>query len=62
VGGKGRRYKVKISLLQEIEAHRVAIKMYLGEIVWGGMDCVDLAFDRNQWKALVNAAMQFRFP
>jgi hypothetical protein len=29
-------------------------KMNLREIGWGGMDLIDLAQDRNQWRALVN--------
>jgi hypothetical protein len=35
-------------------------KMYLGEIRWGGMEWIDLDEDRDQWKSLVNAAMNFR--
>jgi hypothetical protein len=30
------------------------IKMDLGEIGWHGMDWIDLAQDRSQWRALVN--------
>jgi hypothetical protein len=30
------------------------IKMGLREIGWGGMDWIDLAEDRDQWRALVN--------
>jgi hypothetical protein len=26
--------------------------MYLREIGWVGMDCIDLAQDRDQWRAL----------
>jgi hypothetical protein len=33
------------------------IKMDLGEIGWGGMDWINLAQDREQWRALVNTAM-----
>jgi hypothetical protein len=38
------------------------IKMDLTETLWGGMDWVDLAQDRDQWKALVNTVMNLRFP
>jgi hypothetical protein len=30
------------------------IRMDLGEIGWDGVDWIDLAKDRNQWRALVN--------
>jgi hypothetical protein len=38
------------------------IKMDLGEIGWDGVDWIDLAQDRNQWRALVNAVMNFQVP
>jgi hypothetical protein len=38
----------------------VIIKMDNGEIGWGGMNWIDLAQDRNQWKAVVNAVMNLR--
>jgi hypothetical protein len=38
------------------------IKMDLREIVWDGMDWIDLAQDRDHWKALVNTAINFRVP
>jgi hypothetical protein len=38
------------------------IKMDLREIGWDGMDWIDLAQNRDQWRALVNAVMNFRFP
>jgi hypothetical protein len=36
------------------------IKMYLREIGWGGMDWIDLAQDRDQWRALVNMVMNLQ--
>jgi hypothetical protein len=36
--------------------------MDLREIGWGGMDWINLAQDRDQWRALVNTAMKFRVP
>jgi hypothetical protein len=38
------------------------IKMHLREIRWGGMDWIDLAQDREQWKALVNTVMKTLVP
>jgi hypothetical protein len=29
---------------------------------WEGMDWIDLALDRDRWRALVNAVMNVRFP
>jgi hypothetical protein len=36
--------------------------MDLREIEWDGMDWIDLARDRDQWRALVNTAMYLRVP
>jgi hypothetical protein len=38
------------------------IKIDLGEIGWDGMDWIDLAQDRNHWRALVNTVMNLRVP
>jgi hypothetical protein len=38
------------------------IKMDPREIGWDGMDCIDLAQDRDQWRALVNTVMNLRVP
>jgi hypothetical protein len=38
------------------------IKMDLVEIGWGGMVWIDLAQDRNTWRALVNTVMNFQVP
>jgi hypothetical protein len=38
------------------------IKMDLRKIGWGVMDWIDLAQDRDQWRALVNAVMKLRVP
>jgi hypothetical protein len=35
------------------------IKMDLREIRWDDMDWIDLAQDRDQWRALVNKVMNF---
>jgi hypothetical protein len=38
------------------------IKVNLREIQWGGMDWIDLAQDRDHWRALVNTVMKLRVP
>jgi hypothetical protein len=38
------------------------IKMELREIGWDGMDWIDLAQDRDQWRALVRAVTNLRVP
>jgi hypothetical protein len=38
------------------------IKIDLKEIGWGSMDWIDLAQDRNKWRALVNTVMDLRVP
>jgi hypothetical protein len=38
------------------------IKMDLRETKWSGMGRIDLAQDRDKWRALVNTVMNFRVP
>jgi hypothetical protein len=38
------------------------IKMVLQEVGWGGMDWIDMAQDRDRWRALVSAVMNLRVP
>jgi hypothetical protein len=44
--------------------HRWAdnIKMDLGEVVWGDVDWIGLAKDRNRWRAVVNPVLNLRVP
>jgi hypothetical protein len=38
------------------------IKINLREIGWDGMDWIELAQDRDQWRDLVNTVMNLRVP
>jgi hypothetical protein len=38
------------------------IKMGFREIGWGGVDWIDLAQDKDQWRVLVNTVMNLRVP
>jgi hypothetical protein len=38
------------------------IKMDLREIGWDGRDWIELAQDRDQWRALLNTVMNLRVP
>jgi len=36
--------------------------LYLQELGWGGMDRIELAQDRDRWRALLNAVMNLQGP
>jgi hypothetical protein len=38
------------------------IKMDLREIRWDGVDWIDMAQDRDQWRALENTVLNLRVP
>jgi hypothetical protein len=38
------------------------IKVHLQNVGWGGPDCIDLAQDRDRWRAVVNGILNFRVP
>jgi hypothetical protein len=38
------------------------IKLGLREIVWGGINWIDLAQNRDKWRTLVNTIMNLRVP
>jgi hypothetical protein len=39
-----------------------SIKIDLQEVGCEGMDCIDVAEDRDRWRALVNTVMYLRVP
>jgi hypothetical protein len=39
-----------------------SIKIDVTEIGWDGMNWIDLAQNRDQWRALMNTLMNLRFP
>jgi hypothetical protein len=36
--------------------------MVLREVEWGGMESIDVAENRDRWRAFVMAVMNFRVP
>jgi hypothetical protein len=38
------------------------VRMEVRDTGWGAMDWIDLAWDGDQWRALVNAVMNLRVP
>jgi hypothetical protein len=38
------------------------ILKWILEIVWAGVDWIDIAQDRDQWRALVNTILNLRVP
>jgi hypothetical protein len=38
------------------------IRMDLGEVGWGDVDWIDLAHDRDRWRAVVNSVLNLRVP
>jgi hypothetical protein len=48
------------SLARLIHRYEDNIKMHFRYILWDSMDWIYLALDRDQWRALVNTAMNLR--
>jgi hypothetical protein len=45
-----------------IHIYIVCVCVDLGEVGWDGRDWIDLAQNRNRWRAHVNAVMNLRVP
>ena len=56
------RLDVKIPLGRPRRIWEDNIKMDLQEAGWTGMDWIDLAQNRDKWRAVVNAVMNLRAP
>ena len=69
VRGRGDAYRV---LVEKPEGRRPLgiprsrlednIKMGVCEVGWGSVDWINLAQDRDRWRAVVNAVMNLRVP
>jgi hypothetical protein len=65
MGEKRNAYRILVGKLEgKRPRHRWVdnIKMDLRETGWDGMDWIDLAKDRDQWRALLNTVMNLRVP
>jgi hypothetical protein len=67
MGVKRKPYRILVGMPERrrpLGRHRMVnnIKIKLREIGWGGVDWIDLAEDRDQWRALVKILMNLWVP
>jgi hypothetical protein len=63
MGDKRNAYRILVGKLEgRRPLGRPRRRWVLREIGWDGVDWIDLAKDRDQWRALVNMAMNLRVP
>jgi hypothetical protein len=62
LGKLRRRWEDNIKMNFFYKVFMKFIKMDLREVRWGGMDWIDLAQDRDRWRALVSAVVNVWFP
>jgi hypothetical protein len=62
MGENGNAYRILVPLGRPRRRWVDNIKIYLREIGWDGMDWIDLAQDRDQWRALVKTMINFWVP
>jgi hypothetical protein len=62
MGENGNAYRILVPLGRPSHRWVDNIKMVLRAIGWDGMDWIDLAHDRDQWRALVNTVINLRAP
>jgi hypothetical protein len=57
------RWKILLKCIIEKERRWVDnIKTDVRELGWDGMDCIDMAQDRDQWRTLVSTVLNLRVP